>query len=206
MRREVHISDVSSLALARRLPTSRPSQVLRRKELAARIREIILSMAIRSATRPPHQEKAVGNPAPGTARTDHLGTGPERNLGKHEQNAATTTWEVAAVTKSSTPSVPARAFYQSAARLAMQAAMALQHAHERGILHRDIKPGNLMLDGAGHVHVTDFGLARIEADAGVSMTGDLVGTLRYMVREQTLGKGVVVDHHADIYALVRNPV
>jgi tetratricopeptide (TPR) repeat protein len=69
------------------------------------------------------------------------------------------------------------------------------------VLHRDIKPGNLMLDVEGKLYVTDFGLARIEADAGLTMTGDLIGTLRYMSPEQALAKRVVIDQRADIYSL-----
>lgn len=92
-------------------------------------------------------------------------------------------------------------FYRSIAALGIQAARALQHAHEQGVVHRDVKPGNLMLDTSGQLWITDFGLARIEADPGITMTGDLVGTLRYMSPEQALGKRIVVDNHADIYSL-----
>ena len=71
----------------------------------------------------------------------------------------------------------------------------------RGILHRDIKPANLLLDGRGKLWVTDFGLARLQGDAGLTMTGDLLGTLRYMSPEQALAKRVVIDHRTDIYSL-----
>ena len=92
-----------------------------------------------------------------------------------------------------------REHYRQIARLGIQAAEALDHAHGQGVLHRDIKPGNLMLDGDGKLYITDFGLARIETDAGMTMTGDIMGTLRYMAPEQALGKRAILDQRADIY-------
>ncbi|MCA9259123.1 MAG: protein kinase, partial [Planctomycetales bacterium] len=74
-------------------------------------------------------------------------------------------------------------------------------AHERGVIHRDVKPGNLMVDAKGKLWVTDFGLARIENDASLTITGDLLGTLKYMSPEQASGSSSIVDHRADIYGL-----
>src|SRR5262249_50982464 len=82
-----------------------------------------------------------------------------------------------------------------------QAAEALEHAHSFGIVHRDIKPGNLMIDAHGKLWVADFGLARTTADHGLTMTGDLIGTLRYMSPEQALARHGLVDHRTDIYSL-----
>jgi serine/threonine protein kinase len=108
---------------------------------------------------------------------------------------------VAKANDSSMPHSSKREYFRSVAALGIQAAVALQHAHDHGIIHRDIKPANLLLDNSSKVHLTDFGLARIEADTGLTMTGDLIGTLRYMAPEQALAKRVVVDHRADIYSL-----
>ena len=93
------------------------------------------------------------------------------------------------------------AYWRNVAQLAVQVAEALHYAHESGVLHRDIKPANLMLNTDGKIWVADFGLARLADDAGMTMTGDLVGTLRYMSPEQALAKRITVDHRTDIYSL-----
>ena len=98
-------------------------------------------------------------------------------------------------------SITSRTFFHSVARFGKQAAKGLNHAHGESVIHRDIKPANLMVDLAGNLHIADFGLARIGDDAGMTMTGDLLGTLRYMSPEQVLGKRVVLDHRVDIYSL-----
>lgn len=93
------------------------------------------------------------------------------------------------------------AYFRSVAQLGIQAAEALHHAHEYGVLHRDIKPSNLMVDHLGKLWVTDFGLARVQNTPGITVTGDVVGTLRYMSPEQAAGEHTLVDTRTDIYSL-----
>jgi tetratricopeptide (TPR) repeat protein len=87
------------------------------------------------------------------------------------------------------------------AQLGAQAALALEYAHQMGMVHRDIKPANLILDATGQLWVADFGLARCRTEPALTGTGDVVGTLRYMSPEQALAKRGLVDHRSDIYSL-----
>jgi tetratricopeptide (TPR) repeat protein len=93
------------------------------------------------------------------------------------------------------------AYFRRVAEWGIQAAEALDYAHALGVVHRDVKPANLLVDGHGRLWVTDFGLAQVQRDPRLTQTGDLVGTLRYMSPEQALAKRVVIDHRTDVYSL-----
>ena len=78
---------------------------------------------------------------------------------------------------------------------------ALEHAHQLGVVHRDVKPSNLLLDLRGQLWVTDFGLAQVAGDPGLTISGELLGTIRYASPEQLLARRGIVDHRSDVYSL-----
>ena len=93
-------------------------------------------------------------------------------------------------------------------RLFVQIAQAMAEAHRQGIIHRDLKPANVRLDKRGRPHILDFGLARLQSDAGsvdhtraITMTGQIVGSLPWTSPEQVLHKTGEVDARSDVYAL-----
>jgi serine/threonine-protein kinase len=89
-----------------------------------------------------------------------------------------------------------------AAELIAKLARTVHYAHERGILHRDIKPGNILLDAKGEPHLTDFGLARlVETESTVTRTMEALGTPSYMAPEQAVGNNAAVSSLTDVYGL-----
>jgi serine/threonine-protein kinase len=91
---------------------------------------------------------------------------------------------------------------QEAAQMVETLARALHHAHERGVIHRDLKPGNVLLTEDGTLKVSDFGLAKILQSAGrLTRSGTVLGTPGYMAPEQATGRGHEVGPAADVYGL-----
>jgi serine/threonine protein kinase/tetratricopeptide (TPR) repeat protein len=156
--------------------------------------QYVPGQSLEAALRELHGEAGQG----GAAGSERASKSTEIAIAQasHEESLADTF--AAFTTKESTRS---RRYCESVARLMIQAADAIQHAHECGVIHRDVKPSNLLLDRQGKLWVTDFGLARMQSDSGVTITGDVVGTLRYMSPEQAAGATGLVDARADVYSL-----
>ena len=89
-------------------------------------------------------------------------------------------------------------------RLMIRVCHAVQNAHQKGVLHRDLKPGNILVDTSGQPRIVDFGTARIESAESKSWhtaTAEIIGTIRYMSPEQLEGRSEEIDARSDIYAL-----
>jgi WD40 repeat protein/serine/threonine protein kinase/tetratricopeptide (TPR) repeat protein len=142
-------------------------------------------------------------------------TGPHRSEVPRTSAGATTCAPVKGSAGSAERSLSSPAFFRTVAQLGIQAAQALEHAHQLGVIHRDIKPGNLLVEtpsplapvgrGVGaeglRLWITDFGLCQTLKQAALTQTGDLLGTLRYMSPEQALARRGGVDHRTDVYSL-----
>src|SRR5216117_2817876 len=91
---------------------------------------------------------------------------------------------------------------RQAVELIAKVARTVHYAHEHGILHRDIKPGNILLDAKGEPHLTDFGLARlVETESTVTRTLEMLGTPSYMAPEQAVGNNAAISSVTDVYGL-----
>jgi serine/threonine protein kinase len=139
--------------------------------------------------------RGLGLPEPGDATALYRASPAKDSPASPAPDART-------VAAASTQAAPRdAACFRRFAEWGIQAAEALEHAHSLGIVHRDVKPANLMVDGRVKLWVADFGLARTVNDAGLTMSGDLLGTLRYMSPEQALARHGLVDHRTDVYSL-----
>ncbi len=105
------------------------------------------------------------------------------------------------VTSDAGPIVRTGADFQHLASLMAGVAEGLAHAHESGVIHRDIKPRNLILGEGGRLYIADFGLAHVSSDPHLTVTGEIMGTPAYLSPEQVRGDVGAIDHRTDIYSL-----
>jgi serine/threonine protein kinase/Flp pilus assembly protein TadD len=129
----------------------------------------------------------AGNPVPAT-RPDNAAAPPPAPSAKAPSASGS----------SGLLSDPHRPYAKGVAHIGVQAADALEYAAGQGVLHRDVKPSNLLLDVFGTVWLTDFGLAKATGTPDLTRTGDLLGTLRYLAPERLEGRA---DVRSDVYAL-----
>jgi serine/threonine protein kinase len=104
-----------------------------------------------------------------------------------------------AARRADTPAL--RSAIEPSLRATLQIAEALAYIHEHGVIHRDVKPQNILFDDKGTAHLADFGLARDDEASSLSRTGDIAGTPHYLSPEQALAKRITIDHRTDIYSL-----
>ena len=179
-------------------------QLIEGQSLAAAITDLRKSETLREAGQETSRETTAGSRREGEPAADEASKASSIGAAALEEPHAphgADTHRIAQAHITTVGSTHDTEFFRSVARLGIQAAEALEHAHQKGIVHRDVKPSNLMLDGSGHLYVTDFGLALVQSETGLTLSGDVLGTLRYMSPEQAAGSRHLVDPRSDIYSL-----
>ncbi len=139
--------------------------------------------------------------AEAAARLEHPGIVPIHEVGEHDGSCY---FSMKFIEGGQLDAVARREAMpiRRAAQLIAKVARIVHYAHEHHILHRDIKPGNILLDGKGEPHLTDFGLARlVETESTVTRTMEVLGTPSYMAPEQAVGNNAAVSSVTDVYGL-----
>jgi serine/threonine protein kinase/Flp pilus assembly protein TadD len=140
----------------------------------------------------PAKHSAIASPA-GPPTKDELHSNPEAS-----QSRSNDTLQDRLGSSSTIIGQSEGQYFRSVARIGSEVAEALAHAHQQGVVHRDVKPSNLLLDTQGNVWITDFGLAKSEGMEDLTSPGDVVGTLRYLAPERFEGQA---DARSDLYSL-----
>jgi len=175
-------------------------QLIEGQNLADLIAEVRGADPVASRSRTAVPGTSTGSYHPASGGVDPR-RGEEDHRDKPGDSPAASTAHVPAAEMATQHSTRSVRFYRTAARVAVQAAEALEHAHQFGVIHRDVKPANLIVDERGNVWVTDFGLAQFHTNQGLTRTGDMMGTLRYMSPEQAGGSHTLLDARTDVYSL-----
>jgi len=133
------------------------------------------------------------------ARLDHPNIVPVHDVGRTDDGICYVVSKLITGSSLAARITKDRPAFSEAAALVATVAEALHHAHSRGLIHRDVKPGNILIDTSGQPHLADFGLALDDADFGTA--AKLAGTPFYMSPEQARGEGHRVDGRSDIFSL-----
>jgi len=178
----------------RRLPTGRTDE----PTVGATLADAGVTSRAEARTRRDNATRSVMG-AGDTTRADGAST-PDPDLGPIRPSGDAATVVGPSNPPASTTDGSGRSHARLVARIGRQVAEGLAYAHSQGILHRDVKPSNLLIDHRGTVWIADFGLAKAFDDEGegLTRTGDIIGTLRFMAPERFEGRS---DPRSDIYAL-----
>jgi WD40 repeat protein len=164
-------------------------------------RPVALKMILAGQLADETDVKRFYSEAEAAANLDHPGIVPIYEVGQHEGQHYFSMGYVegrSLAQRLADGPLPSR----EAAALMVKVAQAIEYAHSRGVIHRDLKPGNILLDRNGHPRVTDFGLAKkLQSDSGLTGSGQIMGTPSYMPPVQAGGKRGEVGPAADVYAL-----
>jgi WD40 repeat protein len=164
-------------------------------------RQVALKMIRAGALAGPEELRRFQNEAEAVAALDHPHIVPILEVGNHDGQRYFSMKLIGGPSLDKTLGKYAND-PRAAARLVKTAAVAVHHAHQRGILHRDLKPANILLDDRGEPHVSDFGLAkRVEGDSELTHSGAIMGTPAYMAPEQASGRRGAVTVASDVYGL-----